>query len=174
LECHHGLDPDNPAHIWLLQHLFLTPINEDVADWARSWNAHKIQLRGERNRSPLDMFMFGMVEDGPWGIANLIQEDDTDLDDVDLAQYGVDWEGQDDPVLMDHFYANNPQETRGGAFEPVTTPDQLSGVAFDSPNSLLSQQQVATLSQKLVEVIDVTSQSMSIQRVIWQIAFGIC
>jgi hypothetical protein len=174
LESHHGLDPDIPGHIWLLQYLFLAPINEDVADWARTWNAHKIQLWGERNRSPLDMFLFGMVEDGPRGIANLMQVDDTDLDDVDLAQYGVDWEGQADPALMDHFYANNPQETTGGAFAPVTTPDRLSGVAFNSPDSPLTQQQVETLSHKLNAVIDVTSRSMTIRRVIWQIAFDLC
>jgi hypothetical protein len=175
LENHHGLDPDNPAHIWLLQYLFLAAINEDVADWAKTWNAHKIQLRGERDRSPLDMFIFGMVEDGPRGIAGLMQVDEEDDEDLDLAQYGVDWEGQDDPVLMAHFQANNPEDALPrGAFAPVTAPERLSGVAFDSPNSPLTDHQEETLAAMLGEAIDMSSRSMTIRRVIWQIGFDFC
>jgi hypothetical protein len=47
LETHHDLDPRNPAHIWLLHHLFLPHINTDAQEWADAWNSHHLQIRGE-------------------------------------------------------------------------------------------------------------------------------
>jgi hypothetical protein len=69
LETHHGLNPQIPAHIWLLHCLFLDCINKDAQEWAAAWNAHKLELWGELpgfgRRSPNDIFFFSMLEDGP-------------------------------------------------------------------------------------------------------------
>ena len=68
LEANEGLDVNNPAHIWLLHHLFLDDINRDVLVWAETWNNHKLQIRGERQQSPQEIFFFSMLEDGPRGL----------------------------------------------------------------------------------------------------------
>ena len=65
LEAHHGLDPSQPAHIWLLHHLFLNSVDQDAQEWANAWNSHKLQMKGQRERSPCDMFSFGMLQEGP-------------------------------------------------------------------------------------------------------------
>lgn len=164
LELHHGLDPDNPAHIWLFQYLFLPIINQDVAEWAEAWNAHKIQLRGERDQSPREMFLFGMVQNGPRGLAYLRQQQDEA--DIDLATYGVDWEAQEDPILMRHFTNNNPQH----GIDNVAPAEDI----CDSPGSPLTREQQQTLQQSLSDIVDVTSRNMTIRRLIWQIGFDMC
>ena len=63
-----GLNPNLEAHIWL-HHLFLSSINKDAQDWAHLWNNHKLQFDNERTRSPQDMFFFGMIQNGPWGLS---------------------------------------------------------------------------------------------------------
>ena len=52
LEIHHGLDPENPAHLWLLHHLFLPMINHEALEWANSWNSHVITLPDQCNATP--------------------------------------------------------------------------------------------------------------------------
>lgn len=60
LELRHGLDAGNPNHIWLLQYLFLVKINEEIGRFIAAWNNHKLRQRGQRARTPLDMFHFDM------------------------------------------------------------------------------------------------------------------
>src|SRR5882757_11355691 len=64
LETYHGLDPSKPSHIWLLHWLFLPVINMDALAWAEAWNSHKIQLDGERRRSPRQLFLRSSIADG--------------------------------------------------------------------------------------------------------------
>lgn len=52
LEANHGLDPTQPAHVWLLHHLFLNAINQDANDWAETWNLHKLQIKKQRSPQP--------------------------------------------------------------------------------------------------------------------------
>lgn len=82
LEHHHELDPTRPAHIWLLHFLFLDAINEDAQEWRHAWNSHKLQIKGERERSPRDIFLFGMVQNGPRGIREVAQTVDEQVQDV--------------------------------------------------------------------------------------------
>ena len=65
LEVHNGLIVDRNTHIWLLQHLFLAAINMDAEEWANTWNNHSLSFCGEHQRSPTDMYMFGMIQNGP-------------------------------------------------------------------------------------------------------------
>lgn len=73
LEEEHDLDVDNTAHIWLLHVLFLPAINDDLDDWKDMWNCHKLRIRDERDRSPEDMFFFGLIEYGLCGQDDLVR-----------------------------------------------------------------------------------------------------
>ncbi len=52
LERRHQLDPNNPAHLWLLHQIFLHTLNSDCADFCIQWNHHPISGKG-KDRSPL-------------------------------------------------------------------------------------------------------------------------
>ena len=56
LEMNFGLDINNIHHIWLLHHLFLQSLNDQLSFFAESWNQHCMQIRDGSNRSPADMF----------------------------------------------------------------------------------------------------------------------
>ena len=92
LEANEGLDFNKHAHIWLLHHLFLDDINHDALAWAETWNSHKLQIRGECQQTPQEMFFFSMLEDGPHGIHGLRQNREDRLDGEDITLYGIDWE----------------------------------------------------------------------------------
>ncbi|KAJ7780658.1 hypothetical protein DFH07DRAFT_865192 [Mycena maculata] len=68
----HGLNPTRPGHIWLLHHLFLSSINRDAQEWAEAWNSHQLTVRRQRERSPHDLFLFGMLREGPRGISSFL------------------------------------------------------------------------------------------------------
>ncbi|KAK6981516.1 hypothetical protein R3P38DRAFT_3113511 [Favolaschia claudopus] len=89
LETNHGLNPTRPGHIWLLHHLFLASINRDAQDWAEAWNSHQLTVRRQRERSPRDLFMFGMLREGPRGISSFLA-------------------ANEEPELIAHLLENNP------------------------------------------------------------------
>jgi hypothetical protein len=60
LELYHGLDAENSNHIWLLQYLFLTELNDEIGQFVASWNNHILRHDGERSESPLDRYEWGM------------------------------------------------------------------------------------------------------------------
>lgn len=82
LELQHGMDINNRAHTWLLHELFLPDINADADFFVETWNNHSLQIRGEANRSPVDLFGFDMAVHGDRG---------DPLEEEDLDTYGVDW-----------------------------------------------------------------------------------
>ncbi len=71
LEASYGLDHDNSAHIWLLQHLFLAKINEQARLWADDWNNHKIPLEGKRPETPYNMWIESQLMDGLRGLEHV-------------------------------------------------------------------------------------------------------
>jgi hypothetical protein len=68
LEATDELNVSNPAHIWLLHHLFLPAINEDALEWEENWNNHKMNIRGAHDQTPNEMFLFSMLTDGFHGM----------------------------------------------------------------------------------------------------------
>lgn len=103
LELHHGLDINDSFHIWLLHHLFLPEINQELSFFVDSWNQHKITMRNGPSRSPADMFGFDMIVHGVRG-----DPLNDAMGDEELEVYGVDWEAlRDDSVRAMHA-ANNP------------------------------------------------------------------
>lgn len=172
LELHFGLDPHNPAHIWLLHHLFLSIINDDAVEWVAGWNSHRLGIQGERAQSPREMFLISMVSDGPRGIRQ-VQSHATDEDVGDLASYGIDWQVAHDHRLMTHLLDNNLQEwEEENPF--VGQPLTYSDVPCEPPNCPLSDEQVRLLDSALLERVDLMSRNMTVRRLIWQEGLQIC
>ncbi|KAJ7206953.1 hypothetical protein C8J57DRAFT_1441190 [Mycena rebaudengoi] len=162
LEVNHGLNPTVASHIWLLHHLFLPAINTDAQEWADAWNSHSLNIRRERARSPRDIFLFSMYRAEP-----------ADEPVEDITTHGIDWAVADDPLLMNHLLAQNPQDwEERNPFAPGL--DTLSHVPCDAPDSPFDANQIAWLDARLAERVDLTSRNMNIRRLVWKEAMEIC
>ncbi|KAJ6546384.1 hypothetical protein DFH09DRAFT_1248985 [Mycena vulgaris] len=168
LEYSNGLQPDLDAHIWLLHHLFLAAINQDAADWARTWNEHKLRFDSERTRSPRDMFFFGMIEN------EVLDDDDID----DLNAYGVDWEDLNNTDIMAHHTASN-------ADQELSMADIENPFSNDGPHTSLhvevleplcpfSEDQVDRLNQPLALSQHSLSRNMNSRRAVWIEVLDFC
>ncbi|KAH9943678.1 hypothetical protein B0H21DRAFT_695396 [Amylocystis lapponica] len=173
LEANHGLDPRLPAHIWLLHHLFLTAVNQDTQEWAHAWNSHHLQIRGERERSPRDIFLFSMLQDGPRGLQSVLSAAPVDEPVDDPSTYGIDWDVADDTVLMNHLLEHNPQDwEEGNPF--MIGPATLSDVPCEPPNCPLTSEEIVYLDSQLCMFVDVQSRNMVTRCAVWQSALSIC
>ncbi|RPD56394.1 hypothetical protein L226DRAFT_443977, partial [Lentinus tigrinus ALCF2SS1-7] len=174
LEMHCHLNPDNPWHIWLLHFLFIGAIQEDAQKWVSMWNNHTMQIHGARNRSPRDMFFFSCFEDG---LRGLVPQPLCDEPVDDIAQYGVDWEVNNNPALMDHLLAHNPQEWDAeNPFHPAaySGPPQFSYVECETPGCPFYEHELQELHMRLARSIDLQSKHMMVRRMVWEKAFEIC
>ncbi|KAF8582019.1 hypothetical protein K439DRAFT_1618602 [Ramaria rubella] len=170
LEVWDGLVPTLPSHVWLIQHLFLPAIQVDAELWQQVWNTHKMQLKGERDQSPREMFFFSMLTNGPWGLYAAREPEDEVVDDV--AGYRVDWEEYEDEKLMANFYLANP-----GDHEDVfiqNRPDTLSVVEVVPPGCPLTPLEVNHLDLLLGQCVDLGSQDMDTHRQVWITALQLC
>src|SRR5882762_3683013 len=102
LEPSHGFNINNEAHVWLLHHIFLSRLNQELAFFADSWNHHRIQIRDGPNRSPADMFGFDMLVRGVWG-----EQVADEVTGEELEVYGVDWEALVDDRFLHSRETNN-------------------------------------------------------------------
>ncbi|KAJ7224564.1 hypothetical protein GGX14DRAFT_532019 [Mycena pura] len=147
LEYSCGLRPDLDAHIWLLHHLFLAAINQDAADWARTWNEHKIRFDTERTRSPPD----------------------DDVDDLDT--YGIDWEELHSADIMAHHMEHNAdQELDPGVLEnPFSNdgPHKLLHVEVQEPLCPFTPDQVLLLDAHLSLNRHSQSRNMNSGQAVW-------
>lgn len=57
----HGLDRKNPAHLWLLHHLFLSELNEDCDEFQDEWNLHPLRGRMTSDQSPAVSFTIALL-----------------------------------------------------------------------------------------------------------------
>ncbi|KAJ7936292.1 hypothetical protein B0H13DRAFT_2226809 [Mycena leptocephala] len=177
LEANHGLSPTRPGHIWLLHHLFLASVSHDAQDWAEEWNSHQLTVRRERERSPRDLFLFGMLREGPRGISSFLTTEEEEIDDIN--EYGVDWEVNEDPQLIAHLLENNLHEraTNGDPFAPASTPANLSEVLCEPHGCPFTPAQLQLLDEHLNSSVDLFSRNMNIRRLVWvralEIARGI-
>jgi hypothetical protein len=184
LEWNHLLDPSRPSHIWLLHWLFLEAINDDVSAWINAWNSHKVSLKGEPDRSPRDMYLFGMVEHGPRGIQHLVTSPPlTDLDEANLenpATFGVDHEIMEDPALFHSFLEHNPGEhghtDDRNPFDINGLPAILSEVICEVVNIPLPGNFVQQLQAGLLAIpgISFATQDMTVRRLLWQNSLQLC
>ncbi|KAJ8521328.1 hypothetical protein ONZ45_g1958 [Pleurotus djamor] len=175
LELHARLDPNNDSHIWLLHHLFLPSLNQDATEWAEAWNSHSIQRSGARDRSPRDLFFFGVLENGiatPDGLPPHIegwplpasQHPREDIED--LLTYGVDWEDLDDHQLLQHHILHNPP-----ANEPLDVetnqPENMSLVEVPSFECPLMDDDLEAFDEFIHSIPQLSSRSMTSCRIVW-------
>ena len=167
--------PDVEAHVWLLHHLFLPSINEDALEWADSWNQHTMAIRGERQRSPLDMFYFGMIEHGVRGFSECQEPVDEQVDDP--ASYGVDWSDLNNNRILHHHQQENVPDTVGHDNPFITHQpheDQLAQVIVPEAGCPLSVDQLHYLNAQLDAQPDVESKSMHSRHLLWIVARDLC
>lgn len=174
LEHNYELKNDNAAHIWLLHYLFLEAINADAEDWAHAWNNHIMQIAGERNRSPVDMFTFGILEDGPRGFVT----DDMPLSQEEAATFGVDYQAHGDARLMAHLVENNADEWEDDSDNPFVltdvAPEHRPNVVCEPPNCPLTPAQLDVFDERLRASVDLTSRDMEVRKLVWRQALLIC
>ncbi|KAJ3881370.1 hypothetical protein F5051DRAFT_322009 [Lentinula edodes] len=159
LETRHGLQVSNPNHIWLLQHLFLPMINEQLTFWAESWNHHRVSQRTGPARSPEDMFVFDSLVNG-------VRGDDIgqfSMTDEELEVFGVDWEGLQDETLLRTLRSHYADEGPGSWLGCRGPPPDLNEVAVNPPSALLTHVQVAFLDQQLQHHIRLPREQEVIQ-----------
>lgn len=174
LNDHDRLDPDVEGHLWLLHHLFLSTINTDLLEWAEAWNSHVMTVPNQHQRSPKDMFFFGMLENGFQGFESAEDNEDTV---EDPATYGVDWEVIDDPRILQHHYEHNTADAADqSSNNPFITyePNNLSNVEVPEAGCPLTQEQVAFLDHQLNSSPLTRSRSMEARREVWIMALQLC
>ncbi|KAJ7853072.1 hypothetical protein B0H14DRAFT_3085671 [Mycena olivaceomarginata] len=163
LEYSCGLRPDLEAHIWLLHHLFLAPINQDADT--------------ERTRSPCDLFSFGMIENGLRGFDSAPElADDDDIDDVDA--YGIDWEDLHNADIMAHHTEHNAdQEHNPDDLDNLFSnnePHRLSHVEVSQPLCPFTLDEVADLDAHLALNPHSQSCNMTSRQSVWIDALAFC
>ncbi|KAF7376666.1 hypothetical protein MSAN_00083500 [Mycena sanguinolenta] len=174
LELYYSLQQENTAHIWLLHHLFLAAIDEDVQEWVEAWNSHKISLPGGGRRSPRDMFTFGLLEQGPRGLDTLLfQQEEAAY--AHIEEYGVDWEAQSDPVIIQHLADSSAvPSSDGNPFSLSPTPSTMNEVIVEPPTGPLSADQINRLDSELSLRVDLSSRDMGVRKLVWEEALAIC
>ena len=169
LETHHGLNAEDGDHMWLLHYLFLGELNSKLQEWAKGWNHHKMQLRGEMNKSPMEMFLIGMVEQETPGVCEWIEHQEEDIDN--LPNYGVDWEDLGDEPGHHLEQGEGPQ----GPFDIDRRPDELHEVACDGPDCPLSATEKGRLDAALAEEFGTNHyRSMPERMLIWNRGLELC
>lgn len=144
LEVHHHLDINNTNHIWLLHLIFLPLVNDDISFFISNWNHHRLQARGQRTRSPLDMFNFDMMVRGVRGTSvafgvnqeegEIVREGDDQVEELDM--YGVDWEALADSAVITSQRANNAAAEGVASWNGrLGPPTNLSSVVVDPPRT---------------------------------------
>lgn len=159
LESNEGLLVGLPSHIWLLHWLYLDDINDEVQEWAESWNHHRLSLKGEVDRSPFDLFLFSLVQDGVRGVEGVRDES------IDPGVYGVDWEVIDDPRFRNHL-----TEAR----EEDSASDVNGGIVCEVADCPLPSHLVDELRVRLRDRVNISSRSLTIRRYVWHEALQIC
>ncbi|KAF8337808.1 hypothetical protein F5887DRAFT_890337 [Amanita rubescens] len=163
LEEFHGLRVDSAAHLWLIHHLFLHNLNNNIEEWAEDWNSHVMRLKGQKNRAPRDMFLSGLRErlnvDGVWR-----QEDDIE----NVGEFGIDWEGVEDEELIREL------QSRGENPFDDYAPDNMNDVPCEAPDCPLTRPQVEELDYILQEVFDRDTHDSDVKTAIWIRALTWC
>jgi len=162
LEVRDGLDVNLDSHIWLLHYLFLEAINRDAEMWTGTWNNHTLSRRGEPHRSPHNMYMYGMIENGVRGIQVEEQEGNSD---EDFAGYGIDWDDINNPHTMQHHLANNNDNEADATI--VFTPQQLSHVEVPDPRCPFTTDQIEFLDRQLSAMPIFSLHDMHSRRLLW-------
>ena len=166
LETHHGMNAEAGDHIWLLHYLFLEELNCELDQWAKGWNHHKMQLKGEENKSPIEMFLIGMVERETPGVREWINQQEQAVED--LPNYGVAWEDLGDQVARNVMQDGQNQMP----FEIDNRPELLHEVTCEPPGCPLSAGEKQILDATVAREYGTNKyRSMPERTLIWDRAF---
>jgi hypothetical protein len=141
--------------------------------WRQVWNTHKMQLKGERDQSPRELFFFGIITRGARGLsAALVPAQAEDGAIGNAEEYGIDWEEYEDERLMANFLSENPDDHED-EFIPGQ-PGSLSIVDVVSPNCPLTAEEVSHLTRLLSLRVDCQTTAMLGRRLMWTQALELC
>lgn len=132
--------------------------------------------RENRNRSPRDLFLFSLIQDGPRGIESRLDGAVDDLSPEDIPFYGVDWDEAEIPRFMNHLLENNPEEleANGDGTYHVEGTARRNNVVVDPPHEPFPSNYVRLLDDALKYRVDLSSKDMMIRRGVWTEALSIC
>lgn len=164
LEAFHGLRVDSAAHLWLIHHLFLDNINDDIHEWAEDWNSHIMRLKGQKDRAPRDMFLIGLRRRLAVEEEVRIQEEDID----DVERFGIDWEDLEDEDLIREL-----QERGENPFDDYA-PDHMNDIPCEAPDCPLTGPQVEGLDHLLQEEFDRNTHDTDVKTAMWIRALTWC
>lgn len=170
---HSGLNPDNDAHLWLLHHLFLPYLNDEISVWIGSWNQHTLGHKHDpyAAASPLMRYVHGAAVKGARTIfldsgdseseevwLAPVVENDPDLDEEDVAEYGIDWEDVHAERIMRHHRAHaqpDNLEVDNPFVDPFLNhvPERLSHVGSEDPRCLFTDEGMQLLDT-LIQSLD--------------------
>jgi hypothetical protein len=153
LEVGHGLNINNPNHIWLLHYLFLGTLNAQLEFFAQGWNHHRIQIQHGPNRSPADMFGFDMLTQGIRGTQLPTPATTTPMTDDELEVFGVDWDGLRDDSLLQSREANN-SSTEGSSswLGHSGPPEHLNEVSVEPPTGIFMAEELMMIDRSLLHL----------------------
>ncbi|KAJ7673057.1 hypothetical protein DFH06DRAFT_1266812 [Mycena polygramma] len=161
------------VHNIRIERLWVNWTNGDAQEWADAWNSHKITMEGQKKQSPREMFTFGLLEQGPRGIGHLLPAEEEAV--TDFARFGVDWEAQTVPGIVNHLANNNAEDWDStNPFTAYSTLAHMSEVIVEPPHCPFTAEQIAALDAELALVANVRSREMSVRKVVWQEALAIC
>ncbi|KAK0430973.1 hypothetical protein EV421DRAFT_1720959 [Armillaria borealis] len=153
LKASYGLDHNNSAHIWLLQHLFLLTIDTDALQWADWWNNHPIPLEGKCPETPSNMWIESQLMDGLRGLEHVVPTDPLVVDPfAAIPSMGM---NQDILRLLQQRH------------QALTPDDSLAYVPCEPPNCPLSPEEVQVLDHTLQTSSGMGDETMAGRRVLW-------
>ncbi|PBK58472.1 hypothetical protein ARMSODRAFT_900444 [Armillaria solidipes] len=168
LEASYSLDHDNSAHIWLLQHLFLSTIDADALQWVDWWNNHPIPLESKRPETPSNMWIESQLMDGLRGLEHIAPTDPLVVDPfAAIPRMGV---NQDILRLLQQqllvFFSTISLHTWLKISLPVPK-ESLAYVPCEPPNCPLSPEEVQVLDRTLQTSSGMGDETMAGRRVLW-------
>lgn len=163
LEELHGLRVDSAAHLWLVHHLFLHLLNDDIINWSKDWNSHVMRLKEQRNSTPRDLFLLGLRRRQ---IDDAIGRQEEHIHD--LREFGVDWD-----ALRDEELVRQLQEQGENPFNNYA-PDTLSDVPCEPPECPLTRDERNELDALLATEFNLDTYDMDVYKAVWIRALAWC
>jgi hypothetical protein len=131
-----------------------------------------MQIRHQRSRSPEDMFISGILQQGARGL-DLRPAADLGENIGDLHQYGVDWSVHNDRQLMRHLYTHNPSDQ--AAAESFSLPEHMARVECEPPGCPFTPREMDILRVQMARRVpdQVRRRDMTSRRVVWCHAYSV-
>lgn len=124
--------------------------------------------RGQEHRTPSNMYVYGMIENGPRGVHVDPIDYMVGASDNDYAAYGIDWDDFHHDRTRSHHDNANPAD--GDPTNPFITnqPDRLSHVAIPDTRCPFSPEQIQPLDEQMMRLLPyIHSHDMNSRRLVW-------